>query len=361
MDFALTDEQRALRDTARAWLAARTSDMDGDLWSWLYRLGWLDDGLGMVELAVLAEEAGAALLPGPWFATIGLAAPAYLAAGRWPDRPATVAWAEPAPDSAGRAAIRQASPGGPATLTEAAAGVGCRAAHIGGAARLSGVKQWVPDAVADAVVVARGPDGVALYRVDLIAIPRAVRHLDTMDHSRPLAELRLTGTGARPLVGPDRTPAVLEQMHRRAAALLAAEAVGVAQRALDTAVEYAKTRTQFGRAIGGYQGVAHRLADTAVAVELARSLAYRAAWCVQESTPDTREAVALASVAAREAALLSCAAAVQTLGGIGFAWEHPVHRLFRRASWIACFDGTPASYRAELGASVLVGEPNPLV
>jgi alkylation response protein AidB-like acyl-CoA dehydrogenase len=345
MDFSLTSEQRALQDTARSWLAAHTPDVGSDavggLWSQLGLLGWFGPELDVVDLAVLAEQAGAALLPGPWFATAGLAAPAYRAAGRWPERPATVAWAEPPP--------------GPATLAEAATATDCRAEHTHGSVRLSGVKRWVADVEADVVVAARGPDGIGLYRVDAAAQPDTVRRLDSMDASRPLADLRLAGTEAELLVGPPRAVAVLRQIRGRAGALLAAEAIGVAQRALDTAAAYARTRTQFGRPIGAYQGVSHRLADVAACVELARSLAYRAAWCVQESAPDSAGALAMAAVATREAALSSCAAAVQTLGGIGFTWEHPVHRLFRRASWLAGFDGTPSGYRAELGESLLDG------
>jgi acyl-CoA dehydrogenase len=345
MDFALTEEQQALRATARAWLARHRTEPesgpDDRLWRWLVRLGWLDPDLGLLDLAVLAEETGAALLPGPWFATVGLAAPAYRAAGRPLDRPATMAWAGPAPTP----------PAG------AAGAVHCRAADSDGAARLSGVLRNVAEPVADVVVLAHGTGGVALYRVDLTARPEVVRQLASTDPTRRLADLHLTGTGAEPLVSAARTPDVLHEVRQRAGCLLAAEAVGVAQRALTLAVEHARTRVQFGRPIGAYQAVAHPLADVAVAVELARSLVYRAAWCAQVAADDAARAVAMATVAAREAALHSCATAIQTLGGTGFTWEHPVHWLYRRARWIAGFDGTPAAHRARLASLLLDGSP----
>jgi alkylation response protein AidB-like acyl-CoA dehydrogenase len=139
--------------------------------------------------------------------------------------------------------------------------------------------------------------------------------------------------------------------------MFAAEAVGVAQRALDLAVEYAGVRTQFGRPIGSYQAVSHRLADAAVGVQLARSLAYRAAWCVQTDSADADDAVLYATVAARNGALGSCESAVQTFGGIGFTWAHPLHRLYRRARWIAAFDGATTAYRAELAALLIDQAP----
>jgi alkylation response protein AidB-like acyl-CoA dehydrogenase len=332
VDFTLTDEQRALRATAAKWL---TAEDGAGRWPAIAELGWLDEDLGTVDLAVLAEETGAAVFPAPWFVTVGLAAPALLAGGRTAARPATLAWAEP---------------GG--VRLNAFAGLDCRADRAG---RLTGAKHRVPDAVADAVVLAQGPDGPALYLVDLAAHPSAVRPVSTLDTSRSLATLRLDGIAAEPLVPAARTPATLRRTRWRALTLLAAEAIGLADRALRAAVDHAGARRQFGRPIGSFQGVSHRLADCAAAVEPARALVYRAAWCVDaEVDPaEVDEAVVTATIAAREAALLACEGALQTLGGTGFTWEHPLHRWYRRARWIACFDGATPAYRAELAALLL--------
>lgn len=325
MDMLLSDVQEALRDTARRWLKSRTGWQD-EWWPLLRQLGWLDDGLGTVEHTVLAEQAGAALLGGPWLVTAALAGPLRLGTG-----PATLAWAEPAP--------------GAATLRDAVSEVQCRAEN----GRLYGHKRLVPQPGGLVVVVAQTPAGPALYGADSCA----ARVRSTLDASRPVADLDFAGTPARLLLGADETPDMLRLIRHHALAVLAGEGIGVAQRALDIAVAYARTRTQFGRPIGTYQAVSHRLAAAAVRIELARSLAYRAAWCVQARTADAGDAVLAATVASRGAALESCESAIQTLGGIGFQWDHPLHLFYRRARWIATFDGATSDYRAECAALLI--------
>jgi alkylation response protein AidB-like acyl-CoA dehydrogenase len=346
VDFTLTDEQQALRSTAAKWLARQPAGGGAERWQAIRELGWLDPDLDTVDLAVLAEETGTALFPLPWFATVGLAGPALRAAGRVPSRPATLAWAEPSGErNRGRITLGAYS------------GLRCRAERGG---RLAGAKHLVPGPIDDAVVLAEGPDGPALYLVDLSGSPAAVRPQSTMDTNRPVAVLLLDGVTAEELVPAAETAATLRHTRRTALTLLAAEAVGIASRALETAVEYARQRTQFGRPIGAFQGVSHPLADCAAATELARSLVYRAAWCTDAATDvdagtgaDVDEAVLTATIAAREAALAACQTAVQTLGGTGFTWEHPLHRWYRRARAIASFDGATPGYRAELAAMLL--------
>ena len=130
---------------------------------------------------------------------------------------------------------------------------------------------------------------------------------------------------------------------------------GVAQRALDWGVEHAKERTQFGKAIGVYQAVSHSLVDSFAATELSRSLAYRAAWCVAEDDAGKEAACAAAAAYAAEAAVSACERSIQILGGIGFTWDHPLHRYYKRAQWIQAFDGFPAAQRAEV-ADLLLAE-----
>jgi alkylation response protein AidB-like acyl-CoA dehydrogenase len=140
--------------------------------------------------------------------------------------------------------------------------------------------------------------------------------------------------------------------HERLAAL-ALEAAGIAQRALEFGVEHAKTRVQFGRPIGVYQAVAHPLADTYVESELIRSLAYWAAWCVAEKDEQMPIAVAAAKSYAGDIAVAACERAIQVLGGIGFTWEHPLHRYYKRALWIQAYGGYSREQRAKIAAWLL--------
>ena len=287
----------------------------------------------MLEHAVLAEETGNALLPAPWWSSIGLAWPLLdeelrkaVSAG---ERSATVAWSEA---------------GGPVTLARAGAD-SATSASAGGA--LTGTKILVPDltSVSDVVVVTR--DG--LYAVDVAANPDVVVARSTMDLTRRLGELRLDGTPARKLdVGLD----ALDTVRRNALALLACESVGIGQKAFDLAAAYTKERQQFGRVIGTYQGVSHRVSNTFVAVQLARSMAYWAAWAVSADDPEADVAVAGASVSAGEGAVFACEQSIQVHGGIGFTWEHILHRYYKRAQWINGFESA-RTHRAAIADHIL--------
>jgi alkylation response protein AidB-like acyl-CoA dehydrogenase len=136
-------------------------------------------------------------------------------------------------------------------------------------------------------------------------------------------------------------------------AALAAEAVGVAQRALDLGIKHAKTREQFGKPIGVYQAVSHPLADTYGDVELARSLAYWAAWCVEEDDEQAPLAAAAAKAFCTEAAVVACERSIQVHGGTGFTWEHPLHRFYKRALWLEGFGKRPSELHAELADELL--------
>jgi alkylation response protein AidB-like acyl-CoA dehydrogenase len=166
-----------------------------------------------------------------------------------------------------------------------------------------------------------------------------------IDPTRPLGKLR---AGAR-----EPLPGTIDAAHVLTA--LAAEALGVAEHALELAVEYAKERQQFGKPIGIYQAIAHPLADSFADIELARSLAYAAAWKLGEEPGDAPRAAAAAKAFATEAAVASCQRAIQVFGGIGFTWEHPIHRFYKRALWLQAFGGYPAEHRATVAASLLGG------
>jgi alkylation response protein AidB-like acyl-CoA dehydrogenase len=162
----------------------------------------------------------------------------------------------------------------------------------------------------------------------------------------------LPGGGDVATVDPTRSFHRVEETPRvRAAA--AAEALGVAQRALDLGVEHAKTRVQFGKPIGTYQAVSHPLAQTYTDVELARSLVYWAAWCVAEDDERAPTASAASKAFATEAAVAACERAIQAHGGIGFTWEHPLHRFYKRALWLEGFGARPPELRLEVADSLL--------
>ena len=136
-------------------------------------------------------------------------------------------------------------------------------------------------------------------------------------------------------------------------AALALEAVGIAQNALDLGIAYANDREQFGRKIGVYQAVSHQLADTYVETELARSLAYWAAWCVAEGDEQKDVAIAAAKAYASDAAVAACERSIQVHGGIGFTWEHVLHEYYKRALWIQAYGGYPRTQRAKVAAYLL--------
>jgi alkylation response protein AidB-like acyl-CoA dehydrogenase len=393
MDFAFSAEQQMLRAAARDYLTDRypfervVEVADGELgsdpaaWPQLVGLGWVGlsvpeghggAGMSFLDEVVLFEEAGRALLPAPYFATVGLALPALAAAapaGGGTDtllagvlageRTATLAWAEA---------------DGPVALVDVEA-VSVTASRTPDGWALTGTKRFVPDlaAVSDVIVVARAEDGVGLWRVDLragteggadvgsevaAAVAAAVGAAvvvphSTMDRTRRLGDLVLAATPATLLVSPGQAKPVLEQVRLRALAALAGEAVGVAERCLEIAAEYTKTRQQFGRVIGTYQGVSHRIADIFVALQLARSLAYWAAWAVSVGAAEAPLACAAAKSAAGEAAVFAAENAIQAMGGIGFTWDHPLHRYYKRALGIDAFEGYGREHRADIAAALL--------
>jgi alkylation response protein AidB-like acyl-CoA dehydrogenase len=164
---------------------------------------------------------------------------------------------------------------------------------------------------------------------------------------------QVSDDGRLATVDPSRRFHQVEETPRLRAAA-AAEALGVAQRALDLGVDHARTRVQFGKPIGTYQAVSHQLADTYTDVELARSLVYWAAWCIAEEDEQAKVAAAAANAFATEAAVRACERSIQVHGGIGFTWEHPLHRFYKRALWLNQF-GTPAAKLRLLIADEILG------
>ncbi|HEY6203354.1 MAG TPA: acyl-CoA dehydrogenase family protein [Candidatus Limnocylindria bacterium] len=354
MDFSFSPEQEQLRAQARSFLdkrfpAARLAEIatskDGwDRASWLElaRLGWTGAsipeaqggaGLGFVEEAIVFEELGRVLYAGPYFSTVALALPAL---GCAPDLLAKVA-------------------SGALTATIASGTVEARGA--GDRWLLRGEADLVPDAgwVDAFVVQARRPDGIGLCLAERHDARPHVRVLDTVDATRRLGHVTFDDDAAHLLAAPPAAAKIVAATRRRALAALALEAVGIASRALELGVDHAKSREQFGRPIGAYQAVSHKLADTYVETELARSLAYWAAWCIAEGDGEAERAAIAAKAYAAEAAVTACERAIQVHGGMGFTWDHPLHRYYKRALWIESFDRSGAAHRAEIAESVLSG------
>jgi hypothetical protein len=161
------------------------------------------------------------------------------------------------------------------------------------------------------------------------------------------------GLGRLSRNGAERAQGDWVDVRRRVLAALALEAVGIGSKATELALAYVSQREQFGKKIGSYQAISHSLVDAYVAVELSRSLAYWAAWCVAEHDPEVDLAVAAAKSQAAEAAVLACEKAIQAHGGIGFTWEHPLHRYYKRALWLEGALGYGREHRAEVAASLL--------
>jgi alkylation response protein AidB-like acyl-CoA dehydrogenase len=169
--------------------------------------------------------------------------------------------------------------------------------------------------------------------------------LATVDETLGLGRLQRDGAEA--------AEGYWDDVRRKLLAALALEAVGIGSKAVELAVAYASQREQFGRKIGAYQAISHSLVDAYVAVELSRSLAYWAAWCVAERDEQVDLAVAAAKSQATEAAVLACEKSIQAHGGIGFTWEHPLHRYYKRALWLEGALGYGRLHRAEVASSLL--------
>ena len=372
MDFSFSEEQNMLRSQAKQFLADRLPPekvvelatwidetdepelevLDRVAWKQIAELGWIGlsapeeaggSGMSFLDEAVLFEELGYALYPGPYFSTVGLALPA-LAGDK---------------DALQKVMAGEMSATVPArTLSGAEPTLTAR--QEGSEWRLSGEMDLVSDLWEKTFVVAaaRTPEGTALFLVDFDdEFEGSDRRAGTVDltrrYSNPTPDPD-KGTQAHLLTKPgEETTQLLDKMRLRALAAAALEAVGVAQRALDLAKAYVSERKQFDKPIGTYQAVSHQVADSYMGVELARSLAYWAAWCVAESDEQAPRAVAAAKSLATEVAVSVSERSIQVHGGIGFTWEHILHRYYKRAEWLDSFMGFGSAHRADLATTLL--------
>ena len=337
MNFDFTDDQHAIKRTARDFLAdrfklervrelAEAGEYDDAAWREMCELGWagifIDEehggqGLGVVELVILMEELGYALAPVP-FLSNAAAGLALMHGGsdeqkaRWlpgiasGETRGTFAWVE---DDEAR---------------------------------------LVPDAEGADVVVLLGPGGGKVVE----GSDAQIEPIETMDSTRRFARVR--ADGGDPLAG-DGTGTY------RIATALSAELTGVAQRAMEMAVEYARDRKQFGRPIGAYQAVSHRCAQMLLEVEGARSGSYYAAWCADAEPETLPLAASMAKAYASDAGWRVSASALQVHGGIGFTWEHDLHFFLKRAKVDGLLYGSASDYRENVAAlsGLEAAEPAP--
>ena len=365
MNFDFSDDQKLLRDQARKFLSEKCTTKtvrrvfegdagyDRDLWKAIAEMGWLGTaipeahgglGLGHLELCVIAEELGRALAPVPFSSTVYLFTEALLAAGGEEQKQKYL------PRIAGGELI------GTFARAEGAGAVtpkSIRTAFKSG--KLSGKKIAVTDGMdADfAVVLARTSDepgerGLSLAIIDLKAGGVSRRAQDSIDPSRKHAEIEFDNTPAEPLGKFGQGWSIATSVLDRAAVLTAFEQVGGADRCLVIAKEYALTRYAFGRQIGSYQAIKHKLADMYVNNELARSNAYFGAWALSTSARELALAAAAARVSATQAFDYAAKEMIQIHGGIGFTWEADCHFFYKRSRELALSLGAQRTWKNRL-------------
>ncbi len=356
MHFGLTDEQRALQDAVRSYLADRFGqaevravydDPDGDanppkLWQAMAEQGWLglmvpeeNDGFGagLMEAAVVARAFGAGTVPGPWLGTV-LVAEAVRLGGSDAQK---ASWLPRLAAGEATGAVALLKPG----TSPVPGSVGVEAVE----GRLTGTAELVEyGALADVLVVAAS-DG--LYLVEgFEATP-----LEALDRTTRLTNVTLSGAAGEKLEG--ATPEVHQQLLDRAAVLVANDLVGIARKALTDTVQYDKDRVQFGKPVGSFQAIKHTLADLHVAVTMAEHACLYAAYAVDTDRPDAAVAVSIAKSKASDVARKATSDMIQYHGGIGYTWEHDAHFYFKRAKREEYVYGDAAQHRERI-AKVLI-------
>jgi len=365
MQFGLTETQQLLKNSARDFFPAecpvaevrRIMEIDGAydvmLWRLLAEHGWtgmiFDEehggmGLGLVEMAVAAEEMGRILLPGPYFSTVFLAG----------------ALLNALPKNTGRNACATAICEGRERATVALLEESARW-DTGGVRmqvvddRLTGRKMFVPDASAAECLLAivRSGDELAIAQVHNAASGVSIRAMPSIDRTRHLYAVDFDQVEVEILATGDEAQRALDRAMDIATVALAAEMVGGMERITEIAVDYAKTRKQFGKPIGQFQAIQHQCADMLLLTESSRSAAYYAAWALQENAPDARTAVSVAKSYASEAYREAGNRAIQVHGGMGFTWENDLHLYYRRAKASEIAFGDAAFHRERIARMVI--------
>ncbi|MFV0316046.1 MAG: acyl-CoA dehydrogenase family protein [Microthrixaceae bacterium] len=369
MNFAFSDEQEELRKVVRDFLDNKsdeatvrelmdtTDGYDPAVWTQMGEQMGLQglvipeefggSGYSFVELIVVLEEMGRRLLCAPYFSTVVLAGQTLLHSG---DDDAKAAHLPGIASGETIATLAYTEPNG--RWDESA--VTMEATEAGGSYKLNGEKLYVLDGHTAGLIItaARTSAGVSLFTVDGDAAGLTRTALSTMDQTRKQARLEYSDVEGT-LIGTDGGGwDVLSQVLDLAAVALAAEQVGGAQEVLESAVQYAKDRVQFGRPIGSFQAIKHKCADMLLEVESAKSAAYYAGWCAAELNDELPSVASLAKAYCSEAYFHSAAENIQIHGGIGFTWEHPAHLYFKRAKSSELLFGDPTYHRELLAQRI---------
>jgi alkylation response protein AidB-like acyl-CoA dehydrogenase len=370
MYLALNDEQRLLAQTVRSFITrelpsskvrevmATKDAFDEHLWQRIAEQGWMSVTVpsefgGMADswltVAVLFEELGWGMVPGPFLSTVGFAAPLLAAAGSAEQKSR---WLSAIAEGNCRATVAYLEPEGGYELDA----IRTTASETSGSYRLSGTKMFVLDAgVADVVIVAAKEAGaLSLFLVEKGATGMTVETLECMDSSRRLTRMTLNQTPAQKMDSCTDVRQALEHALNAASLALSAEGVGGMQWILDTAVAHAKSREQYGHLIGSYQGIAYPLVDRTLDLTSSRSAVYNAAYAFDHRPDETHEAVSMAKALVSDSYRQAGYTGVQTLGGIGFTWEHDMQLYFRRASGSWSLFGDPIWHRERLLQSLQI-------
>jgi len=372
MYFDLTDEQQAIKATAKSFLAARfkserireiAASEDGTDpagWGEMAELGWAGlavpeewggQGLGIVDLAVLFEELGYALAPSPLLSNTVVA----LALSRCASDEQRERFLRPLAAGSLRGAPALWDAGSTATP----GAFTMRAEPEGDGIVLNGEKVLVMDAAgADLFLVATADGHRHLVAADATGL--SVSQEDSIDATRRLSSVRFEGVR---VAAADTLPAEgaeYEAVFDRLCVALAAESTGIAQRSLEMAVEYAKDRQQFGRPIGAYQAVSHRCAQMLLETENSRSAVYGAAWAADAEPESLPLATSMAKAYASDAGWRVPDASIQVHGGIGFTWEHDLHFFLKRGRANAAMFGDAKWHRERVAEAVLSRAAEPV-
>ncbi len=365
MNFDYTDDQKALKEEARRFLTAASpltvaravlenpgDGYDTALWGRIVEQGWCGAtipesygglGLGYVELCALAEELGRAVAPVPFASSIYFFAEALMLVGSEQQKSELLPLVASG-ELIGTLAVAE----GAGVLTEARI-----SAKVSGG-RVFGTKLPVADGMAAgrAVVLAQGDDGgdtgLGLYLVDLIGEGVSREAVSNIDPTRGAARISFDGAPAELLGEAGKGLETLHRIQERGAILLAFEQLGGADRCLEMARDYALERYAFGRPIGSYQAIKHKLADVFVKNEVARANAYYGAWALSTDAPELPVAAAAARVAGSAAYWMAAKEMIQTYGGIGVTWEADCHFFYRRARHLGLVIGAPRDWKRRL-------------
>jgi alkylation response protein AidB-like acyl-CoA dehydrogenase len=356
MDFAFSEQQDLLRTSARQFLEREcppdmvrrwSDDPQGyspNLWQTMAALGWMGlvlpetyggSGLSFVDLTILMEEMGRVLLPAPFFSSIALGALTLLETGSDEQRQQMLPRLVRGETKVCVALLEADGRYDPR-------GISMRASIRGNRATLNGTKLFVVDAhVSDYIICVartrggRDPEsGISLFVLDITSPGIACTPLMSIDQTRGLCEVSFTRVGVSleaMLGGRDAAWPTLQRALDKATVALCAEMVGGAEKAMEMCVDYGKTRVQFGRPIGSFQAVKHKIADMKVWVENAKSVVYYAAWAVDRDAPEASRAASMAKAYCSEMYTQVTADGIQVHGGVGFTWDHHMHLYFKRA------------------------------